>query len=154
MILFRTVSWMHCTSVFCKHIKNRSVFVSSLSYHSYQASRCNHWSLLLSDNLKHRILETFSCIVVFHWQGGIDDGGAATVRAIMHWQYRTISREKTSILYHLNQLLGRKAHDYISFYGLRTYGRLFEAGPIATSQVLLHFFILFFLTLHYSNGLF
>ncbi|KAJ0080599.1 hypothetical protein Patl1_22329 [Pistacia atlantica] len=50
------------------------------------------------------------------FQGGIDDGGAATVRALMHWQYRTISREKTSILHNLNMLLGPKTQDYITFY--------------------------------------
>ncbi|KAJ8752473.1 hypothetical protein K2173_004761 [Erythroxylum novogranatense] len=72
------------------------------------------------------------------FQGGVDDGGAATVRAIMHWQYRTISREKTSILYNLNALFGPKTQDYISFYGLRTHGRLFEGGPVATSQVYVH----------------
>lgn len=65
----------------------------------------------------------------------MDDTGAATVRAIMHWQYRTISREKTSILHKLNVLLGPKTQDYISFYGLRSYGRLFDHGPVATSQV-------------------
>lgn len=26
-------------------------------------------------------------------------------------------------------------HDFISFYGLRSHGRLFEGGPVATSQV-------------------
>ncbi|KAL9378910.1 hypothetical protein Peur_027392 [Populus x canadensis] len=72
------------------------------------------------------------------FQGGVDDGGAATVRAIMHWQYRTISWKKTSILYNLNTLLGPKTHDYISFYGLRTYGRLFVGGPLVTSQVYVH----------------
>lgn len=74
---------------------------------------------------------------IIHCQGGVDDGGAATVRAIMHWQYRTISRKKTSILYNLNTLLGPKTHDYISFCGLRTYGRLFVGGPLVTSQVFL-----------------
>lgn len=68
-------------------------------------------------------------------QGRLDDGGAATVRAIMHWQYRTISRGQNSILYKLNELLGPKTDDYISFYGLRTYGRLGDDGPIVTSQV-------------------
>lgn len=71
-------------------------------------------------------------------QGGIDEFGAATVRALMHWQYRTISRERTSILDNLNTLLGPKTQDYISFYGLRSYGRLFEDGPIATSQIYVH----------------
>lgn len=68
-------------------------------------------------------------------QGGVDDNGAATVRALMHWQYRTISWEKTSILYRLNLLLGPRTQDYILFCGLRSYGRLFDGGPIATSQV-------------------
>lgn len=69
-------------------------------------------------------------------QGGLDDGGAATVRALTHWQYRTISREKHSILHKLNVILGPKTHDYISFFGLRSYGRLFDGGPVATSQVM------------------
>ncbi|KAF4359290.1 hypothetical protein F8388_009948 [Cannabis sativa] len=70
--------------------------------------------------------------------GGLDDGDAATVRALMHWQYRTISWEKTSIMDNLTALLGSKANDYISFYGLRSHGRLFEGGPLATSQVYVH----------------
>lgn len=65
----------------------------------------------------------------------MDDGGAATVRALMHWQYRTITWEKTSILHNLSVMLGPKTHDYISFYGLRSHGRLFQGGPVATSQV-------------------
>ncbi|KAK9136795.1 hypothetical protein Sjap_007389 [Stephania japonica] len=72
------------------------------------------------------------------FQGGLDDGGAASVRAIMHWQYRTICRGQYSILHNLFQMAGPRAHDYISFYGLRTYGRLSEGGPIATSQVYVH----------------
>lgn len=56
----------------------------------------------------------------------------------MHWQYRTISWEKTSILYRLNLLLGPRTQDYILFCGLRSYGRLFDGGPIATSQVYVH----------------
>ncbi|XP_050223609.1 phospholipase D zeta 1-like [Mercurialis annua] len=92
--------------------------------------------------LAHKEQKCFRVIIVIPllpgFQGGIDDGGAATVRAIMHWQYRTISREKTSILYNLHALLGPKIQNYISFYGLRTYGRLYEDGPIATSQVYVH----------------
>lgn len=72
---------------------------------------------------------------VFFWQGGIDDSGAASVRAIMHWQYRTIYRGQNSILNNLYNTIGPKAHDYISFYGLRAYGKLSEDGPVATSQV-------------------
>ncbi|KAF8392647.1 hypothetical protein HHK36_022996 [Tetracentron sinense] len=72
------------------------------------------------------------------FQGGLDDGGAASVRALMHWQYRTICRDHNSILHNLNDRLGPKTHDYISFYGLRGYGRLFDGGPVATSQVYVH----------------
>ncbi|KAL6964702.1 Phospholipase D zeta 1 [Sarracenia purpurea var. burkii] len=90
----------------------------------------------------HKEQKCFRVIVVIPllpgFQGGLDDGGAATVRALMHWQYRTICRGKNSILHNLNASLGSKASDYISFYGLRTYGRLFDGGPIVTSQVYVH----------------
>lgn len=69
-------------------------------------------------------------------QGGVDDSGAASVRAIMHWQYRTICRGKNSLLERLGNELGTKVRNYVSFYGLRNYGRLCEGGPLATSQVL------------------
>lgn len=65
----------------------------------------------------------------------MDDGGAATVRAIMHWQYRTICRAESSILQKLSSDLGPLTHNYISFFGLRNYGRLFDGGPLVTSQV-------------------
>lgn len=84
---------------------------------------------------KFRYLSLYFCCELL-LQGGLDDGGAATVRALTHWQYRTISREKHSILHKLNVILGPKTHDYISFYGLRSYGRLFDGGPVATSQVM------------------
>ncbi|KAF7813523.1 phospholipase D zeta 1 isoform X1 [Senna tora] len=86
--------------------------------------------------------KTFRVIIVIPllpgFQGGLDDSGAASVRAIMHWQYRTICRGQNSILHNLLDLLGQKLHDYISFYGLRSYGRLFDGGPVATSQVYVH----------------
>lgn len=69
-------------------------------------------------------------------QGGLDDAGAASVRAILHWQYRTICRGQYSILHNLYDILGPKTYDYISFYGLRSFGRLFDGGPVGTSQVM------------------
>ncbi|KAL8162836.1 hypothetical protein V2J09_014325 [Rumex salicifolius] len=72
------------------------------------------------------------------FQGGVDDSGAASVRAIMHWQYRTICRGNNSILHNLYALIGPKANDYISFYGLRAHGRLLEDGPVVCSQVYVH----------------
>ncbi|KAJ8424958.1 hypothetical protein Cgig2_000545 [Carnegiea gigantea] len=72
------------------------------------------------------------------FQGGVDDAGAASVRAIMHWQYRTICRGQNSILQNLYNAMGPKADDYISFYGLRAYGKLFDGGPVVSSQVYVH----------------
>ncbi|KAE8679934.1 Phospholipase D p1 [Hibiscus syriacus] len=72
------------------------------------------------------------------FQGGLDDAGAASLRAIMHWQYRTICRGQNSIWHKLYEVLGPKKHDYISFYGLRSYGKLSGHGPVATSPVYVH----------------
>lgn len=108
------------------------------------------------DIIKNRVLEAlyrriiraekekkcFRVIIVIPllpgFQGGIDDGGAASVRAIMHWQYRTICRGPNSILHNLYGIMGPKAHDYISFYGLRSYGKLCDGGPLATNLVYVH----------------
>ncbi|XP_078159578.1 phospholipase D zeta 1-like isoform X2 [Carex rostrata] len=108
------------------------------------------------DIIKNRVLEAlyqrilravnenkcFRVIIVIPllpgFQGGIDDGGAASVRAIMHWQYRTICRGPRSILQNLYDVVGPKAHDYISFYGLRTYGRLGDGGPLVTNMIYVH----------------
>ena len=39
------------------------------------------------------------------------------------------------MLCRLRAELGPKTDDYISIYGLRTYGTLCEGGPLVTSQV-------------------
>lgn len=72
------------------------------------------------------------------FQGGIDDSGAASVRALMHWQFRTICRGANSVLQNLYDIMGPKAHEYISFYGLRSYGQLHDSGLLATNQVYVH----------------
>ncbi|OIW17691.1 hypothetical protein TanjilG_29041 [Lupinus angustifolius] len=88
------------------------------------------------DNKLFRVIIVIPLLPGF--QGGLDDSGAASVRAIMHWQYRTICRGQNSILHNLFQLLGPRIQDYISFYGLRAYGRLSDNGPVATNQVYVH----------------
>ncbi|RRT54311.1 hypothetical protein GW17_00044894 [Ensete ventricosum] len=108
------------------------------------------------DTIRNRVLEAlyqriiraekekkcFRVIIVLPllpgFQGGIDDGGSASLRAIMHWQYRTICRGPNSILQRLLDTIGPRAHDFISFYGLRTYGRLFDGSPLVTNQVYVH----------------
>ncbi|KAL0376406.1 UNVERIFIED_CONTAM: Phospholipase D zeta 1 [Sesamum calycinum] len=86
----------------------------------------------------HNEKKCFRVIIVIPllpgFQGGVDDSGAASVRAIA-LQYRTICRGHNSILHNLYDLVGPRVHDYISFYGLRAYGRLFDGGPVATSQI-------------------
>ncbi|KAI3939506.1 hypothetical protein MKW92_032301, partial [Papaver armeniacum] len=90
----------------------------------------------------HREEKCFRVIVIIPllpgFQGGLDDTGAASVRAIMHWQYRTISRGRNSILHNLYDMIGPRANDYISFYGLRAYGRLSDGGSLATNQIYVH----------------
>lgn len=89
----------------------------------------------------HREGQRFRVIIVIPllpgFQGGVDDSGAASVRFIMHWQFRTICRGRSSLLQRLQDSLGPQARDYVSFHGLRNYGRL-ENGPLATSQVYVH----------------
>ncbi|XP_042054133.1 phospholipase D zeta 1-like [Salvia splendens] len=90
----------------------------------------------------HKEKKCFRVIVIIPllpgFQGGVDDGGAATVRAIMHWQYRTICRTENSILQKLSSELGPMMHNFVSFFGLRNYGRLFNGGPLVTSQIYVH----------------
>jgi phospholipase D1/2 len=73
----------------------------------------------------------------------------------MHWQYRTICRGPNSILKNLYDVVGSKAHDYISFYGLRAHGRLGDGGPLVTNQVkyfLFEVFCLIVLVIALGNG--
>ncbi|KAH9616705.1 hypothetical protein KSS87_014109 [Heliosperma pusillum] len=90
----------------------------------------------------HKAQKCFRVIIVIPllpgFQGGMDDAGAATVRALMHWQYRTICRGENSLFHRLRAELGSNTSDYISFYGLRTYGTLSKGGPMVTSQVYVH----------------
>ncbi|KAK4378885.1 hypothetical protein RND71_000747 [Anisodus tanguticus] len=90
----------------------------------------------------HKENRCFRVIIVIPllpgFQGGLDDIGAATVRALMHWQYQTICKGNSSILHNLNALLGPETRDYISFYGLRTHGQLSDVCPMFTSQVYVH----------------
>nr|CAB3465500.1 unnamed protein product [Digitaria exilis] len=94
--------------------------------------------ILRADREKKRFKAIIIIPLLPGFQGGIDDGGAASVRAIMHWQYRTICRGPNSILQNLFDVIGPKAHDYISFYGLRAHGKLHDGGPLVTSQIYVH----------------
>ncbi|KAI5065331.1 hypothetical protein GOP47_0020026 [Adiantum capillus-veneris] len=105
---------------------------------------CNRVLQALYDRIMqaHNDRRCFRVIVVIPllpgFQGGVDDAGAATVRAIMHWQYRTISRGRYSLLHRLQESIGSELDNYVSFYGLRNYGKLSESCPHVTSQVYVH----------------
>ncbi|XP_074591557.1 phospholipase D zeta 1-like [Curcuma longa] len=88
------------------------------------------------DNKCFRVIIVLPLLPGF--QGGIDDAGAASVRAIMHWQYQTICRGPHSIIQKLYDRMGHRAHDFISFYGLRSHGKLSDGGPLVTNQVYVH----------------
>jgi phospholipase D1/2 len=64
---------------------------------------------------------------------------SATTRYVIKYVYKTISRQKNSILEKLEEEFPRSMIDqYISFYSLRSWGQLqFGAGPI-TEQVYVH----------------
>ena len=53
--------------------------------------------------------------------GELDDSDAKMPRFVMHWQYRTISRHKGSLMRKLRELTD-KPEQYIKFLGLRTHG--------------------------------
>ncbi|GMH29311.1 hypothetical protein Nepgr_031154 [Nepenthes gracilis] len=89
-----------------------------------------------NDNKCFRVIIVIPLLPGF--QGGVDDGGAASVRAMIHWQYRTICRGQNSILHNLYALIGPKTQDYISFYGLRAHGRLVDGGLVVSSQIYVH----------------
>ncbi|KAD3641539.1 hypothetical protein R6Q59_004158 [Mikania micrantha] len=122
------------------YIENQ-FFISGLSGDEIIRNRVLE-SLYKRIMLAHNENQCFRVIIVIPllpgFQGGLDDGGAASVRAIMHWQYRTISRGPYSILHNLSERIGPKVHDYISFYGLRAYGRISDDGLVASSPVYVH----------------
>lgn len=57
----------------------------------------------------------------------VDGDGASSLRVIMHWQYKTISRGGKSI-FELLAAQGIRAEDYITFYGLRNYDLIRDAS--------------------------
>ncbi|WOK96099.1 phospholipase D zeta 1-like isoform X1 [Canna indica] len=122
------------------YIENQ-FFISGLSGDDTIRNRVLH-ALYQRIMLAEKEKKQFRVIIVLPllpgFQGSIDDGDSASVRAIMHWQYRTICRGPNSILQKLYDKMGHRAHDFISFYGLRTYGRLCDGGPLFTNQVYVH----------------
>ncbi|KAJ2747311.1 hypothetical protein GGI20_000646 [Coemansia sp. BCRC 34301] len=80
----------------------------------------------LVDRVKraHRRQEKFRVIVLMPlmpaFEGDVNAAGAATLKLVMHWQYQAICRGDHSIAAQLEKE-GINMHDYIRFFGLRTY---------------------------------
>ncbi|KAJ2897304.1 hypothetical protein IWW38_001763, partial [Coemansia aciculifera] len=80
----------------------------------------------LVDRVKraHRRGEKFRVIVLMPlmpaFEGDVNAAGAATLKLVMHWQYQAICRGDHSIAGQLGKE-GINMHDYIRFFGLRTY---------------------------------
>eukprot|EP01135_Chromosphaera_perkinsii_P010182 Nk52_evm48s2039 gene=Nk52_evmTU48s2039 len=69
------------------------------------------------------------------FEGEIGGKNAAAIQAVMHWQYRTISRGGNSLLEKLAALVPHP-EDYIQFYGLRTYAEM--PTKFVTEQIYIH----------------
>eukprot|EP00899_Mesostigma_viride_P026575 jgi/Mesvir1/7101/Mv09207-RA.1 len=91
--------------------------------------------------------ETFRVIIVLPLmpglQGGVNDaGGAAALRAVMHFQYRSLCRGGDSLLESVARVVGpERVFDYITVYGLRVQMMApLRGGHIGavTSQVYVH----------------
>ncbi|KAI9506350.1 hypothetical protein BX070DRAFT_219775 [Coemansia spiralis] len=80
----------------------------------------------LVDRIKraHKRQEKFRVFVLIPlmpaFEGDVSSVGAATLKLVMHWQYQSICRGEHSIACQLDKE-GINMHDYIRFFGLRTY---------------------------------
>ncbi|KAJ1815645.1 hypothetical protein LPJ75_002295, partial [Coemansia sp. RSA 2598] len=91
----------------------------------------------LVDRIKraHRRQEKLRIIVLMPlmpaFEGDVNAAGAATLKLVMHWQYQTICRGDHSIAAQLEKE-GIDMHQYIRFFGLRTYDviRRFADGAV------------------------
>lgn len=64
---------------------------------------------------------------------------SATTRYIIKYVYKAVSRQKNSIIEKLEEEFpDKRTSDYISFYSLRTWGRLQPEGGPVTEQVYIH----------------
>ncbi|KAJ1721323.1 hypothetical protein LPJ53_004147 [Coemansia erecta] len=85
----------------------------------------------------HRHGEKFRIIVLMPlmpaFEGDVNAAGAATLKLVMHWQYQTICRGDHSIAAQLSKE-GIDMHQYIRFFGLRTYDVIRRVADGAVKQ--------------------
>ncbi|CAG8464425.1 6353_t:CDS:10 [Acaulospora morrowiae] len=79
----------------------------------------------------HHSKEKFRVIVVMPllpaFEAELKSKDAGTIRMVMHWQYVSICRDGKSVLEKISSF-GINPEDYISFFALRNYGKIFHSG--------------------------
>ena len=71
------------------------------------------------------------------FQSTIDSADGGSVRLIMQWQFRSISRGPTSIFGRL-RAAGVEPEDYIQFFSLRSWGKIGHQRALVTEQLYIH----------------
>ena len=71
------------------------------------------------------------------FQNTIDSAEGGSVRLIMQWQFRSVSRGPTSIFGRL-RAAGIEPEDYIQFFSLRSWGKIGHQRALVTEQLYIH----------------
>ncbi|KAI1112305.1 phospholipase D [Nemania sp. NC0429] len=89
----------------------------------------------------HRNDEEWRCCILLPlmpgFQNTVEQAEGSSVRLIMQFQYRSICRGPHSIFGRL-EAAGINPEDYISFFSLRTWGRLGKKNALVTEQLYIH----------------
>ncbi|KAI1149163.1 phospholipase D [Nemania diffusa] len=89
----------------------------------------------------HRNDEEWRCCILIPlmpgFQNTVDQAEGSSVRLIMQFQYRSICRGPHSIFGRL-EAAGINPEDYISFFSLRTWGRIGKKNALVTEQLYIH----------------
>ncbi|KAI0101986.1 phospholipase D [Nemania sp. FL0031] len=101
----------------------------------------------IGDALVERIMrahqndEEWRCCILIPlmpgFQNTVDQAEGSSVRLIMQFQYRSICRGPHSIFGRL-EAAGINPEDYISFFSLRTWGRIGKKNALVTEQLYIH----------------
>ncbi|RXM28216.1 Phospholipase D1 [Acipenser ruthenus] len=94
----------------------------------------NPYRLESRENKKYRVYVVTPLLPGF--EGDISTGGGSAIQAVMHFNYRTMSKGDNSIISQLNAEMGNQWINYISFCGLRTHAEL--AGKLVTELIYVH----------------
>ncbi|XP_041119439.1 phospholipase D1-like isoform X3 [Polyodon spathula] len=86
------------------------------------------------ENKRYRVYVVTPLLPGF--EGDISSGGGSAIQAVMHFNYRTMSKGDNSIISQLKAEMGNQWINYISFCGLRTHAEL--AGKMVTELIYVH----------------